>query len=119
METTNKIINALNTVSSDLHDLTLRAVFSKQFLNNERINIIGNIKSNIFQLSNDLDTVHAVGNETTKILDTVVNECMSSLHEINLNMKQDLISQNAEDEFAELSARVFILHEQVERIKNS
>ena len=52
-------------------------------------------------------------------LDTIIADCVSSLHEIHTNMKQDLIYQNAEDDYAELSASVVWLKNQVDRIKNN
>ena len=112
-------INMLSTVSNDLHDLTLEAVFSKRLIDDNKYQAIDNIKLNIAQASNVLDDVIAVNDDTMIALDKVVKECMSSLHEINSNLKQELIQQSAEEDYAELSAQVVCLHEQIERIKNS
>lgn len=114
-----KVVDMLSVVSNDLRDLTLEAVFSNRMIDNNKSQAIGNIKSNIYEASNVLDQIIVVGDDIISALDSVVNECMSSLHEINSSMKIDLIQQNAEDDYAELSAQVVCLHEQLERIKNS
>jgi hypothetical protein len=119
MNITQKVVNVLSTVSEELHDLTLEAVFSKQLIDEDKSQTIGSIKSNISKASDELNEVIVIGDDTMVALDNVVRECMSSLHEINSSMKQELISQNAEEDYAELSAQIVCLHEQIERIKNS
>lgn len=119
MGATNKIVKTLNSVSDQLHDLTLEAVFSKKLLDEERVNSISLIKRNICIASDDLDKLCVYDRDLTETLDKIVAECISSLHEIHKNMKVDLIKQNAEDDYAELSAQVHFLKNQVERIKNN
>ena len=119
MNIAQKTISVLNAVSNDLHGLTLEAVFSKKLIDENKSHTIKNIKSNISQASDALNKLNIVNDDTVQALDNVVKECISSLHEIHLNMHQYLINQNAEDDYAELSAQIVCLHEQLERIKNS
>ncbi len=119
MSAANKIVKTLNSVSDQLHDLTLEAVFSKKLLDEERVNSISLIKRKICLASDDLDKLYVYDKELTETLDKIVAECVSSLHEIHKNMKSDLIKQNAEDDYAELSAQIHYLQNQVERIKNN
>lgn len=116
---TKEAIEALSTVSNDLHDLTLDAVFSKSMIDESKSQTIGLIRSNMNEASDLLGQLMVVDEDTISVFDSIIKECMSSLHEINSNMKSDLIQQDAEDDYAELSAQVVILHEQIERIKNS
>lgn len=119
MSVTQNIINTLNSVSEELRSLTLNAVFDRSLLDEKKKNSISCIKSEVSQASNTLNNVDVFKYEQVELLDSVVNECISSLHEIHSNMKQDLIQQEAEDDYAELSAQMRYLHEQIERIKNN
>lgn len=114
-----KILNKLSNVSEELKDLTIDAVFSRELLNKSKIESIHLIKTNINDVSDSLDKVNVLKDDNIVALESVLQECTGSIHEIHKNMKQDLINQNAEDEYGELSARLRYLYEQVERIKNS
>lgn len=114
-----KILSKLSNVSEELKDLTLDAVFSKELLDEGKLESIRFIKLNITDISDSLDKINALKDDNVIALEKVLQECTGSIHEIHKNMKQDLINQNAEDEYGELSARLRYLYEQVERIKNS
>src|SRR6056297_1648821 len=109
MNTVKKAINVLNGVSNDLHGLTLEVILSNQFIDSEKSHAIGEIKTNIIKASSALDEISAIDKDMINTLDKVVKECISSIHEIHSNMKQDLIKQNAEDDYAELSAQMVYL----------
>jgi len=104
MNKTQEAINFLNNVSNDLH--------SPNF-NQDLINII---KQNISNAANVIDTVIPSNNSQIIMLDSIVNECISSLHNI---LKEKSIDQQTEDLYANLSANIYCIREQVERIKNS
>lgn len=100
MNKTQEAINFLNDVSNDLH-------------NQSPINVI---KQNISNAANVIDTVqYSRDNNQITILDEIVNECILSLH----NIMKKSIDQQTEDLYADLSANIYCIHEQVERIKNS
>lgn len=119
MNVVQKTLGVLGNISNDLHDLTLEAVFSKQLLDKGKLNAIDNIKANITQAADALDRINVIEYEQLQALESVVKECISSLHQVHVNMHQDLIDQNAEEDYALLSAQMSIIHSQIERIKNS
>jgi len=119
MSIANKVIKTLNSVSNELHDLSLDAVFSKQLINEQKLDSIYNIKKNISIVSDDIEKMYVLDKKLVEALDTIISDCISSLHEIHVSMRQDLIRQNAEDDYAELSASVIWLKNQVDRIKNN
>jgi len=116
MNKTANVINILNSVSNELHDLTLNVVFDKTLLNDSKKKSIFNIKKNICLISNNVNDISTFDNELIKPLNLIINDCISSLHEIHINMKQDLIYQKAEDDYAELSAQISYLKYQIDKI---
>lgn len=119
MNKTANVIKILNSVSSDLHDLTLGVVFSKTLLDDSKKESIFNIKKNICSVSDSIDKIYVSDYKLAETLSIIVDDCISSLHEIHNNLKQDLIRQNAEDDYAELSAQIGYLKHQIEKIKDS
>lgn len=113
------LFNLMNTVSEELKELTLDAVFSESLLDQEKKDSIDAIKLSINEASDLIDSISIFSNDDIQMLQKVVDECAVSLHEIHSNMKNDLIQQNAEDEYGLLSAQLRYIHDQVERIKNS
>lgn len=116
---TDKVIKTLNSVSSDLHDLTLEAVFSKTLLDERKKQSIFNIKKNICVASSDIEKIRAFDATMAKALNSIVNDCISSLREIHVNMKKDMIKQEAEDDYAELSAQITYLKYQIDKMIDS
>ncbi len=119
MNKTINVIKILNSVSSDLHDLTLGVVFSKTLLDDGKKESIFNIKKNICSVSDSIDKINVSDYKLAEALSIIVDDCISSLHEIHNNLKQDLIRQNAEDDYAELSAHIGYLKNQIEKIKDN
>ncbi len=119
MSVANKVIKTLSSVSDELYDLTLEAVFSRHLIDQDKLDSIHNIKKNICNVSNDLEKIYVLDRKLVDALDVIISDCVSSLHEIHTNLKQDLIRQNAEDDYAELSAQVVWLKGQIDRIKSS
>jgi len=119
MNKTANVIKVLNSVSTDLHDLTLGVVFSKTLLDDVKKQSIFNIKKNICSVSDSMDKIYIIDYKMAEALSIIIDDCISSLHEIHNSLKQDLIRQNAEDDYAELSAQISYLKHQIEKIKDN
>jgi len=119
MNKTENVVKILNTVSNDLHDLTLNVVFSKTLLDDDKKQSIFTIKKNICSVSNSIDKIYTTDYQLAEALSIIIDDCISSLHEIHNSLKQDLIRQEAEDDYAELSAQIGYLKYQIEKIKDN
>jgi HAMP domain-containing protein len=119
MSVTSTAINKLQVASEQLRNLTLNAVFTQQLIDNDKKKSIHDIKKEISTVSDILGSSYVHDQSQVDALNAVVEDCISSIHEIHSSMKGDLISQQAEDEYGALSASINYLREQIERIKNN
>jgi hypothetical protein len=92
-----EIMDILTDIYENMSELALHAVFTQNLLAKNKLDLISNIKQDINFLCNK-----SIKNIDINNLDI----CIESLHEINIELKQKLIRQNAEDAYAELSAEL-------------
>jgi len=106
MSKTNKTIIYLNTILNDLKSLNTSTV-DKSYINS--------IKQKIYNASKGIDLLASNSKQLIEI-ESIIKQSLDILHKINTS--KYINDYNIKDIYADLSANVYYLKEQVERIKN-